>query len=166
MADIKAVKILKELVDEYKLLTLVDLKIHNIEDLMERRDSEIFAGRWGVVDDELAKFRNDPPGQFRYRIPIKERKIISSIEEEVYFRVYNSCADEEMLIYYDDLSAYLSEDFGLIAESLYWGYNSAWLNALFHEYTEHRIPCGELKEMEGDLCDMLMNYYKKIINDK
>lgn len=81
--------------------------------------------------------------------------------EEIYFRVYDSCEDEDLLVYYDDLSAYLSDDFGLIAESLYWGYNNGWVNALFYEYTKHRIPSGCLKEIKGDLSEILMDYYVK-----
>ncbi|WP_074515423.1 hypothetical protein [Selenomonas sp. WCT3] len=113
------------------------------------------------VCEKIKQLRNDPPGQFRYRIPIKERKLIKSIEEEIYFRVYNSCEDDDLLIYYDDLYAYISDDFGIIAEALYWGYNDEWLNAMFNEYIEHRIPGGELKEIKGCLNDILMKYYVK-----
>jgi len=156
-----AVKLLKEMVDEGKFLSSDDLRIENVEELLTNRDDDMFAEQWGMVDCELAKIRKDRPGELRYGIPIKERKIIESIEEELYFRVYNSCKDDDLLIYYDDLSAYLSDDFGLIAEALYFGYNNSWLNALFYEYIEHRIPSGYLKKVEGDLCDILMKYHEK-----
>ncbi len=161
MANMIAVEILKEMVDGYKFLSLDDLRIENVEELLMKRDDDVFAERWGMVDCELGRIRKDRPGELRYGIPIKERKYIESIEEELYFRVYNSCKDDDLLIYYDDLSAYISDDFGLIAEGLYFGYNNAWLNGLLYEYIEHRIPCGDLKEIEGDLYDMLMNYYEQ-----
>jgi len=161
MVNIKAVEILKKMIEENKLLPLDDLKIDNIEELMKKMDDDKFCNKFSYVCDEIKRLRNDPPGQFRYRIPIKERKLIKDIEEEIYFRVYDSCEDDDLLIYYDDLSAYISDDFGIIAESLYWGYNNKWLNALLNEYIEHRIPGGELREIEGNLCDILMDYYLK-----
>lgn len=161
MGNMHAVEILKEMVDEYKFMSLDDLRIENIEELLTNRDNDIFSERWGMVDRELGIIRKDRPGELRYGIPIKERKVIESIEEEVYFRVYNSCKDDDLLIYYDDLSAYISDDFGLIAEALYFGYNNAWLNALLYEYIEHRIPCGELREINGNLYDMLVDYNAK-----
>lgn len=95
------------MIDDYRLLSLDDLKIDNIDELMKNRDDDIFVVPWGDRYDEIKKYRNDPPGQVRYRIPIKERKIIESIMEEIYFRVYDSCEDEDLLVYYEDLSIYL-----------------------------------------------------------
>jgi len=161
MTNIKAVEILKELVEGNKLLSAKDLEIDNVEELLNKMDDDNFCNKFSDVCEAIKKLRNDPPGQFRYRIPIKERKLIKSIEEEIYFRVYNSCEDDSLLIYYDDLSAYISDDFGIIAEALYWGYNDEWLNSMFNEYIEHRIPGGELKEMKGSLVDILMKYYMK-----
>ena len=42
------------------------------------------------------------------------------------------------------MAGYISDDFGLIADSKRLGYSDKWLEKLIFCYENARIPCGEL----------------------
>ena len=43
---------------------------------MKKMDDDNYCNKFSDVCEKIKQLRNDPPGQFRYRIPIKERKLI------------------------------------------------------------------------------------------
>lgn len=45
---------------------------------------------------------------------------------------------------FSELSDYVSDDFGLIYDSLIVNYKDEWLDKLIEEYKNKRIPVGEL----------------------
>ncbi|MCR8937020.1 hypothetical protein O0555_06595 [Brevibacillus laterosporus] len=51
----------------------------------------------------------------------------------------------------DDLAAYISDDFGLILDSVVLEYRDEWLNGLWNEYQEKRIPQGELQHSKRQI---------------
>lgn len=51
----------------------------------------------------------------------------------------------------DDLAAYISDDFGLIFDSVVFTYSDEWLNGLWNEYQEKRIPQGELQRSKRQI---------------
>ena len=62
---------------------------------------------------------------------------IREIEKKAYITVYEKSED-------DELAGYVSDDFGLIADSKRLGYSDEWLDKLIFCYENARIPCGEL----------------------
>lgn len=44
----------------------------------------------------------------------------------------------------DELAGYISDDFGLIADSRRLGYSDEWLDKLIACYEKERLPCGTL----------------------
>ena len=59
------------------------------------------------------------------------------IEKKAYITVYEKSEN-------DELAGYISDDFGLIADSKRLGYSDKWLEKLISCYENARIPCGEL----------------------
>lgn len=53
----------------------------------------------------------------------------------------------------DDLSAYISDDFGLFIEALHVGYEDGWLNGLADAYRGGCIPCEPISPVPGKLYD-------------
>ena len=59
------------------------------------------------------------------------------IEEKAYLTVYEKSED-------DELAGYISDDFGLIADSRRLGCSDQWLDKLIACYEEEKLPCGTL----------------------
>ena len=59
-----------------------------------------------------------------------------------------------------DLSAYISEDFELIASHLLANTNNTWVTSLCATYFEKKIPQGELRSMKTSLKEFILVWAK------
>lgn len=101
-----------------------------INELLDSRDSAPFDTEWCRVDKKINVLKN---GQ-NYTEEIKKAQC--KIREKVFMIIGQNAGSE--------LSAYVSDDFGLIYDSLVLNCKDEWLNKLIEEYKNKRIPSGEL----------------------
>jgi len=77
-----------------------------------------------------------------------ECEYIEDFVEDVFAHVFK-------LTESDDLSAYVSDDFGMLAQALHVGYEDHWLNGLLEAYAQGKVPCGPIRELPGSLVDQV-----------
>ena len=99
-----------------------------IDTLLDCRDCEPFDSEWCRVDSEITKMKN----QYNYTFQNQQ----DQIRKEVFFIVENNVGSE--------LADYISDDFGLIFDSMVVGYRDKWLSKLIDTYRNGKIPCGNL----------------------
>ena len=98
----------------------------DIDDFLNKRDIEPFDSNWVRVYQIIEELK-------------KGRTIDSTrdIEKKVYIIVYEQTGNNE-------LAGYISDDFGLIANSKILGYTEEWLEKLISCYENSLLPCGVL----------------------
>ena len=101
-----------------------------INELLDSRDSAAFDTEWCRVKKEMDALKTAQ----NYTDEIEKGQ--SRIREEVFLIIEKNAGGE--------LSDYVSDDFGLIYDSLILKYRDEWLNKLIEEYRGKRIPAGEL----------------------
>lgn len=101
-----------------------------INGLLDSRDSYPFDTEWCRVDKEINALKNEQS----YTNEIEKRQ--GEIREKVFMIVDQHIGSE--------LSDYVSDDFGLIYDSLILNYQDKWLNKLIEQYKNKKVPSGEL----------------------
>ena len=98
----------------------------DIDEFLNKRDIEPFDSNWVRVYQIIEELK-------------KGRTIDSTrdIEKKVYIIVYEQTGNSE-------LAGYISDDFGLIADSKILGYTEEWLEKLISCYENSLLPCGVL----------------------
>ena len=112
-----------ELLDK---LSKIDFEELDIDDLLDKRDSDSFDSEWVRVYQTVEE--------------LKKGKVVDDtreIEKKAYITVYEKTED-------DELAGYISDDFGLIAHCKMLGYTDEWLDKLIFYYENAKIPCGKL----------------------
>jgi hypothetical protein len=84
----------------------------------------------------------------RATIPSQERNYLVALREVAFIRAFDHTEHPE-------LAGQISDDFGLIGSALLSRCEDDWLNALWMEYREGRIPLGTLKPTGGSLLSLL-----------
>ncbi|MDE6780487.1 MAG: hypothetical protein K2J40_03390 [Ruminococcus sp.] len=100
----------------------------SINELLDCRDCEPFDSEWCRVDSEISRIKN----QYNYTFQNQN----DQIRKEAFFIVADRIGTE--------LADYVSDDFGLIFDSIAVGYKDKWLSELKNTYRKGRIPCGKL----------------------
>lgn len=117
---------------EKQMLALLDKLIQinyeelDIDDFLDQRDSDPFDSEWVRVYQALGELKKG-----------KTVEDTREIEKKAYITVYGKSEN-------DELAGYVSDDFGLIADSKRLGYSDEWLDKLISCYENARIPYGEL----------------------
>lgn len=101
-----------------------------LNELLDNRDSAPFDTEWCRVNSEINALKNDQS----YSDEIEKEQ--SKIREKAFMIMEQAAAGE--------LSGYVSDDFGLIYDSLVLNYKDEWLNKLIEAYQKNEIPAGEL----------------------
>ena len=78
--------------------------------------------------------------------PREDLEYIEDFVEKVFVHVFERTGS-------DDLSAYVSDDFGLLAQALHVGYEDQQLNGLAHAYGQSSVPCARIAPVAGSLLD-------------
>ncbi len=118
---------------EQLLNSITDEMFLNLDSdkLLDSRDCDPFDSNWVQADNDIEKLKSE-----------KGYSDIQKNENKDYCKkafmkvcaVHTSC----------ELAEYISDDFGLIYDSLQVGYTSPWLSKLINSYLEHKIPSGDL----------------------
>ncbi len=101
-----------------------------VNELLDNRDSDPFDAEWRRVSAEIELLKNDR----NYTPKIEAQQ--SKIREKAFMTVERNIQSE--------LSEYVSDDFGLIFDSLVLNYKDEWLDKLIGSYKNKTIPSGEL----------------------
>lgn len=97
----------------------------SIEQILDDRDAEEFSQRWMVVFNFIES-RKD-------RLSKNQSDLSTQIREAAYLRAYARWKSP-------DLAAYVSDDFGLIADASALNIDDPWINAMLHSYRNGGIP--------------------------
>lgn len=101
-----------------------------LDELLDTRDSAPFDTEWCRVDEEIEALKNTQS----YTDENEEEQ--GKIREKAFMIIEENIDGE--------LSEYVSDDFGLIYDSLVLNYKDEWLNKLITAYKNKKIPAGEL----------------------
>lgn len=101
-----------------------------LNELLDNRDSAPFDAEWCRVDEEIKVLKNTQS----YTDENEEEQ--GKIRGKVFMIIEENTENE--------LSDYVSDDFGLIYDSLVLNYKDEWLNKLIAAYKNKKIPSGEL----------------------
>ena len=116
-----------------KCLNSIDYNIFDedyLNELLDSRDSAPFDTEWCRVDEEIEALKNTQS----YTDKNEEEQ--GNIREKAFMIIEENIDGE--------LSEYVSDDFGLIYDSLVLNYEDEWLNKLITAYRNKKIPAGEL----------------------
>lgn len=98
----------------------------DIDEILDKRESDPFDSEWMRVYQAIKELKKG-----------KKFDHTTDIEEKAYITVYEKTDN-------DELAGYISDDFGLIADSKTLNYSDEWLDKLVACYEKAIIPCGEL----------------------
>ena len=114
------------LLDCLRSMDLSSYTEDDINDILYDRDAEEFDSEWCRVDSEIEalKDNNNYTDENQNEHDVICKKAFFIIEEKV--------------------SSELSDDFGLIYDSIATDYHDAWLSKLIEVYQNGRIPSGKL----------------------
>lgn len=101
-----------------------------LNELLDSRDSAPFDTEWCRVNEEIEALKNAQS----YTGENEEEQ--DKIREKAFMIIEENIEGE--------LSEYVSDDFGLIYDSLVLNYEDEWLNKLITAYENKKIPAGEL----------------------
>lgn len=102
----------------------------SLNELLDSRDSALFDTEWCRVAEEISALKNDQ------NYPVEKEEEQDEIREKAFMIIEQNMESE--------LADYVSDDFGLIYDSLVLDYNDEWLDKMIEEYRNGRIPAGEL----------------------
>lgn len=103
-----------------------------LNDLLDSRDSVPFDMEWCRVNEEIKALKNNQ----NYTDENENEKEQDNIREKAFIIIEKNTGSE--------LSDYVSDDFGIIYDSLVLNYKDEWLNKLIAAYKNKKIPAGEL----------------------
>ena len=118
------------ILDYLRAMDAGSLTEDDINDILDGRDAEEFDSEWCRVDQEIESLKNDE----NYTSP--NEKEHDDICKEAFFIIEERIPSE--------LSDYVSDDFGMIYDSIVLGYHDEWLSGMINAYKEGRIPTGEI----------------------
>ena len=101
-----------------------------LNDLLDSRDSVPFDMEWCRVNEEIKALKNNQ------NYTDENEKEQDNIREKAFIIIEKNTGSE--------LSDYVSDDFGIIYDSLVLNYKDEWLNKLITAYKNKKIPAGEL----------------------
>ncbi len=96
-----------------------------VDKALEQRDIEEFDSEWMRVYNLVKEKKTE------------ENPKCDKIREEAYKKSFSACNDEE-------ISALVSDDFGLMYDAKSLGIHDPWLDKLIKEYEFLHFPCGIL----------------------
>ena len=121
---------INELLDCLRSLDAGSYTEDDINDILDGRDADEFDSEWCRVDNELESLKNDD------NYTSENEKEHDDICKQAFFII------EEIIP--SELSDYVSDDFGMIYDSIVLDYKDEWLSAMIEAYKDGRIPTGEL----------------------
>lgn len=114
------------MLDLLNKLSKIDYENLDIDELLEQRECNPFDCEWMRVYRAIEALKVN-----------QQVDDTTEIREKAFMIVYDQSSS-------DELAGYVSDDFGLIADSKALHYSDGWLSKLIACYQKATIPCGEL----------------------
>lgn len=114
-----------------KKLEEMDFSQMDIEKILEQRDMSAFDTEWLKACKQVGKLKKEKT------YTDADREDCKILLKEVFEFIYDQTEN-------DDFAGYISDDFGLIYDSLKLGYHSEWMDKFLQLYLKGQIPTGEL----------------------
>ena len=130
---------LLEVLMQDTIISRLSLKPEEIESALDRRDEQPFDQTWARVFRDVEEIK----GSWQ-----DAEACVGQLRELAYMQAIERWGSA-------DLSAYISDDFGLIADALAINYQNPLLNELLHMYLTLRFPSGTLVERRGQLGELV-----------
>lgn len=123
-------ELINKLLEALEAIDYTDFDEEYIDDILDNRDNDPFDSEWCRVNDDIENLKTDENYTKKneeefFEISQRAFKILSN----------NGCGE---------LSAYVSDDFGMVYDSVVLGYSDEWLDKLISTYQNKSIPRGEL----------------------
>lgn len=122
--------LINELIKRLEIIDYSRFDENFINVLLDCRDSNPFDTQWCRVEKEINALKNEQT------YPDERKKEQGKLRERAFMIIEQSIGSE--------LSEYVSDDFGLIYDSLVLDYKDKWLDKLIEQYRNKQIPAGEL----------------------
>ena len=116
-----------------KALETIDYSVFTeeyIDDILDNRDNDPFDSEWCRVSSEIEALKTED-NYTKYN----EAEFLKISRKAFEILDGNNCGE---------LSSYVSDDFGMIYDSLILNYKNKWLDKLIDAYKNRQIPTGEL----------------------
>lgn len=103
----------------------------DIDAILDMREQEPFDRAWMNAYNEVERLKQENG------FSASQIKISDDYRKQAYLKAYS-------LFQSSDIAAYISDDFGLIADSEQFQYESLCISKLMQSYMSSIIPCGNL----------------------
>lgn len=127
LAYVKILDVFKDKTINY----LKTLDAAQIDEVLSNRDCEAFSTQWTRAYSEVDKVKQ------KENLTEIYRKQGAKLRRAIFLEVYNITLSGIM-------ASYISDDFGLILDSLVFDYKDGWINSLWSQYIRRKIPQGKL----------------------
>ena len=135
--------IIKQGITEGRLLPAQILDVYDCDEVLDQRDNDSdFEKQWLRINAEIKKLLQDRNVEYEIQ------QLAEDIRRESFLAISRVTVQHE-------IASYISDDFGLIAEALMVEYDDPWLNGLWVAYKNHRLPTPPIKEIFGELANMI-----------
>ncbi len=132
---------LKAFVDEDLANILLKYEEDEFDNILDQRDDESFSDIWMKAYDEV-------------KLLSEQKNIDKTFSDQLREAVFKKVLGITNI---SDLASYLSDDFGLIYDSVMVQFSSNWINALWNKYKSNELPYGNFTELEGELEELILN---------
>jgi hypothetical protein len=116
----------------------VDFDTSSNDEILDNRDLTEFSDCWVNAFEETKQ----------NKIHLADKKKIDKMRKEIFMMVISKTNSS-------DLSAYITEDFELIASHLLTNVNNTWVASLCASYLNKNIPQGQLKKIDKTLKELI-----------
>lgn len=127
LAYMKILDVFKDKIINY----LKTLDAAQIDEVLNNRDCEVFSTQWTRVYSEVSKIKQ------KENLTEIYKKHDEKLRRNIFLEVYNITLSE-------DMASYISDDFGLILDSLVLDYKDNWISSLWSQYIRGKIPQEKL----------------------
>ena len=114
-----------------KILGKINFYHSNIDDILHRRELDVFKHEWERVSFEISLMK-DLNG-----FTSEQVKYTRMVKEKASKRIYEATGDS-------DLADCVYEDFAILSDGMQLGYKDDWFTKMFESYAAAVIPRGEL----------------------
>jgi hypothetical protein len=116
----------------------IDFDTSLIDEILDNRDSNAFSDLWANAFEETEK----------ETLNREEKKKMDKIRKEIFMMTISKTNSS-------DLSAYITEDFELIASHLASNSKNTWVASLCATYLNKKIPQRKLKQIDVTLKELI-----------
>ncbi|WP_291559560.1 hypothetical protein [Clostridium sp. UBA2485] len=103
----------------------------DFDSILDLRDCEWFESNWINLHNQIEQLK------LKKEYSEESKRFSDEYRKKAFLQVYNLSQNS-------DLAACISDDFGLIFDSMQLGVTTSWLDKLIQSYQSSKIPCGNL----------------------